>query len=710
MRRLIYGCILLLSFTLIICPFVSANSEISWNTFLGSSLMDIGSTAAADGSGNLYVTGYSETSWGSPINAHSGETDAFVAKLNSSGDLQWHTFLGSSSTDYGYSVAADSSGNLYVAGYSESDWGSPINPYAGEEDVFVAKLDGNGLLHWHTFLGSSSSDWGFSVAADSSGILYVTGSSEVSWGSPINAHAGGAGDTFIAKLDSGGILQWHTYLGSSSYDTGNSIVAGGDGNLFITGSSNAGWGLPINSHTGSQDAFVAKLDSNGVLQWHTFFGSSSNDSGHSGVVDGIGNLYVTGRSDAGWGSPINAHTGGYGDVFVTKLDSSGMLQWHTFLGYSSDDSGNSVVAGLSGNFYVIGWSGVSFSYDAFVTKIYDLDIDDDGWPNDSDGCPHDLYKSDPGVCGCGVADRDTDDDGTPDCNDNCSGDHNKINPGTCGCGEADTDSDIDGTPDCNDSCPEDSNKTVPGICGCGVPDIDTDNDGTADCIDSDDDGDGRDDSMDAFPSDPDEWADNDQDGIGDTRDKDDDNDGCEDSIERAGPQNGDGNADGIADSLQNNVTTLKVLDGQQYCTLELPTGHRFARSLALSAPPADAAPASVNFEYGYFDFTIGNLGPGQSTTVTLYLPAGAAPTTYYKYGKTPDKPSDHWYEFLYDGQTGAEINGNIITLYFVDGQRGDDILTQDRMVVDVGGPGFEDTAATDKSGSGGGCFITSLPL
>ena len=309
-----------------------------------------------------------------------------------------------------------------------------------------------------------------------------------------------------------------------------------------------------------------------------------------------------------------------------------------------------------------------------MAKIYDLDIDDDGWPNDTDGCPYDLNKSAPGACGCGVADTDIDGDGTLDCNDNCTNDPNKTDPGTC---------------------------------GCGVMDTDTDSDGNADCIDPDDDGDGLDDSTDAFPTDPNEQADNDQDGIGDNSDSDDDNDGSEDSIERAGPRNGDGNADGIADSLQCHVATLAVLDGQQFCTLELPAGHRFNQSQAINTPPADEAPDSFNFKYGYFDFTTGNIGLGQSTTVTLYLPSGTAPITYYKYGKTPDNPTDHWYEFMYDGQTGAEIDGNIITLHFVDGQRGDDILTQDGMVVDLGGPGFKSAASNNSSGSGG-CFIYSL--
>ncbi len=99
----------------------------------------------------------------------------------------------------------------------------------------------------------------------------------------------------------------------------------------------------------------------------------------------------------------------------------------------------------------------------------------------ADLCPDDPNKTNPGVCGCGIPDLDTDLDGTFDCNDLCPLDPNKIAPGICGCGGLDIDSDADGTFDCNDLCPADPNKIAPGACGCGVADTDTDLDETLDC-------------------------------------------------------------------------------------------------------------------------------------------------------------------------------------------------------------------------------------
>ena len=147
------------------------------------------------------------------------------------------------------------------------------------------------------------------------------------------------------------------------------------------------------------------------------------------------------------------------------------------------------------------------------------DGDSDGVGDACDNCPADPLKTEPGICGCGVADTDSDNDGTADCNDGCPADPLKTEPGICGCSVVDTDSDGDGTPDCRDNCPADPNKTKPGACGCGVADTDSDGDGTPDCHDDQ----GDDDQDDQGDDDQDDQGDDDQDDQGDDDDDDDDN-------------------------------------------------------------------------------------------------------------------------------------------------------------------------------------------
>jgi hypothetical protein len=238
--------------------------------------------------------------------------------------LQWNTFMGSSGTDYGNAIAVDGSGNVYVAGQSYATWGTPVNPYTGGEDVFVAKLDSSGSLQWSTFMGSSSRDISTDIAVDGSGNVNVAGSSDATWGTPVIPHAGGNSDAFAAKLDSSGSLQWNTFMGSSSDDYGNGIAVDGSGNVYVAGQSNATWGTPENAFAGDPNGFAARLDSSGSLQWNTFMGSSSGGYSYGIAVDGSRNVYVAGVSYGTWGTPVNAHAGG-GDAFAAKIvsDSDG---------------------------------------------------------------------------------------------------------------------------------------------------------------------------------------------------------------------------------------------------------------------------------------------------------------------------------------------------------------------------------------------------
>jgi hypothetical protein len=187
-------------------------------------------------------------------------------------------------------------------------------------------------------------------------------------------------------------------------------------------------------------------------------------------------------------------------------------------------------------------------------------------------------------------------------------------------------------------------------------------------------------------------------------------DGVPDPVEQ-GPQgndpNYDGNKDGMSDSQQGNVASCHTHDRKHYVTMAC--SEPISDAAAVEKPAAAGSPSGVEFPYGFFEFAIHVLNPGDATKMIMYLPVDANPTTYYKYGPTPDDPTNHWYEFMYDDQTltGAEISGNVVTLHFVDGQRGDDDLTANGTIVDQGGPGTTSTSSTSSSSGGGGCFIAT---
>jgi hypothetical protein len=356
---------------------LNTSGVLQWITYLKGPTDDYGYGIAVDTSGNVYVTGESYTTWGSPVRPFAGGTkDAFVAKLNNGGALQWNTFLGGSSDDYGYGIAVDTSGNVYVTGESYATWGSPVRPFAGgKSDAFVARLNTSGYLQWNTFLGGSSDDWSLGIAVDTSGNVYVTGGSYATWGSPVRPFGGE--DAFVAKLNTSGYLQWNTFLGGSDDDYGIGIAVDTIGNVYVTGGSYATWGSPVRPFARGDDAFVAELNNGGVLQWNTFLGGSDDDYGYGIAVDTSGNVYVTGESDATWGSPVRPFAGG-DDAFVAELNNGGVLQWNTFLGGSDDDDGYGIAVDTSGNVYVTGESDATWGSpvrpfgggeDAFVAKL-----------------------------------------------------------------------------------------------------------------------------------------------------------------------------------------------------------------------------------------------------------------------------------------------------------------------------------------------------
>ncbi|MEM7127834.1 MAG: LamG-like jellyroll fold domain-containing protein [Chloroflexota bacterium] len=166
-----------------------------------------------------------------------------------------------------------------------------------------------------------------------------------------------------------------------------------------------------------------------------------------------------------------------------------------------------------------------------------------------------------------------------------------------------------------------------------------------------------------------------------------DADNVADAIEDGAPNNGDGNNDGTPDSRQAHVTSLPAASGisGEYVTLAAPDGTELV-NVSVSANAPAAAPNGVTFPIGHLDFGVQSVPVGGAIAVTIYPADMAAINSYYKYGPTVDNTAPHWYEFLYDGTTGAELLADRIVLHFVDGGRGDADLTANGVIVDPSAP------------------------
>jgi hypothetical protein len=319
-----------------------------------------GYAVTVDPYGNIYVAGTSSKTWATtPIRPYSGGiADCYVAKFNDQGILLWNTFLGGSGFDACRGIAADEQQNVYVTGESGSSWSPHLSGFGGgSSDCFVTKLDNRGNVKWNTFLGGKQYDTGNALVVDKRQNIFVTGNSIGSWGSPIASHDEGGHNGFAAKLDARGELQWNTFFGGDDYDGSYALALDENNNLFIAGESFSGWGAPVTEfvrgYYGNYDAFVIKLDQDGSVQWNTFIGGTGSDYGRGIDLDVMGNIYVTGNSNAPWGKPLMPYTGD-SDIYVAVLNENGKLVWNLFLGGEGPDYGRDIAVNWTGNLFVTG--------------------------------------------------------------------------------------------------------------------------------------------------------------------------------------------------------------------------------------------------------------------------------------------------------------------------------------------------------------------
>ena len=333
---------------------------------------------------SVYVAGYTKSS-NLPIPENSydasynGGGDAFILRLNEDlTKLISATYLGGTAEDTIWSMSSDSTGNIYVAGYTwSSDFPATKGAYdksfnAGYTDAFIAKLN-NSLteLLSSTYLGGSDEDYGYSLAIGHDGTAYIAGRT-LSSDFPITTNAydagkGHYGDVFVSRL-SGDLKEIlaSTYLGGNYDDAARSLLIDYGGNVYVAGRTGSP-DFPMmpgafdDSYNDGDDGFISRLkgDLSGLLG-STFLGGSSDDFIWSMGLDSIGNLYLTGKtSSIDFLKTTNAYdtiyNGGDRDAFVTLVsgDLTNMLA-STFLGGSANDWGYAIAIDSAGNVYVTG--------------------------------------------------------------------------------------------------------------------------------------------------------------------------------------------------------------------------------------------------------------------------------------------------------------------------------------------------------------------
>lgn len=312
-----------------------------------------GTAIVVDSVGNIYVTGYfygvADFDPGpGVVNLSSAVTpSAFVAKLNSAGNLVWARQLGESGSARASGIAVDAQGNVYTTGsfYRSGDFDPGPGAFTltgGSSSTFISKLDNAGNFVWARRISGSLLGGSSGIAVDAAGV-YVVGSHSLTTdfdpgpGSFTLTTSSYLTNAFILKLDSAGNFVWARQVAGEGSNSARSVAAAA-GKVYAAGyftlDADFGGGVSFPAG-GSQGAFVAAFDSAGNLVWARAIGGPSYASADAVAIDAGGNVYAAGNfSDFGEPADLDPGPGvltlptvGTSDVYLMKLDADGNLVW-----------------------------------------------------------------------------------------------------------------------------------------------------------------------------------------------------------------------------------------------------------------------------------------------------------------------------------------------------------------------------------------------
>ncbi len=316
-----------------------SNGDSLWMRAYDNGSVDYGYAIAVDGSGNVYVTGGSRRSGYS-------DDDYATIKYDADGNEKWvKRYNYANGADYGYAIAVDGSGNVYVTGASFN---------GNNMDYATIKYNANGDSAWaQRYNYANGEDFARAIAVDQSGNVYVTGCSysfSTYW------------DYATIKYDENGDQKWvRRYNYANGGDSAVAITVDASGNVYVTGASWSG---------SNMDYATIKYGPNGETLWVKRYNGAANgdDYAKAIAVDPYGNVYVTGFSYGGSGT-------GY-DYATVKYNNNGDSMWAIRYDYANgaDYAYGIAVDNMGRNVYVTGasWGGTDYKMDYATLQYYSI--------------------------------------------------------------------------------------------------------------------------------------------------------------------------------------------------------------------------------------------------------------------------------------------------------------------------------------------------
>ncbi|MBX7221717.1 MAG: SBBP repeat-containing protein [Blastocatellia bacterium] len=317
-------------------------SQITYATYIGGNARDDGAGVAVDRSGNVYLTGLTN-SQNFPLEkpfqpkpGGGGFADAFIMKLDAQ-ELKpvYSTYLGGDEDEVPTGIAVDAEGNAAIAGFGNSSNFPTVNALqkefkGGFYDGFAAKLDAAGTaLVFSTYLGGTNQDRCARIAADGEGNTYVVGytfSPDFTTVKPFQPAIGGNSDAFVVKFAPTGTVVFSTFLGGNRDELGYGIAVDGGRSVWVTGGSfSTNFPLVNSFRTTVQqnEVYVARLSPAGdKLLYSTFAGGADVEAGFSLTTDGRNTVLVAGQTfskDFPLKNPVQLGLSGFSDAFLLRI-------------------------------------------------------------------------------------------------------------------------------------------------------------------------------------------------------------------------------------------------------------------------------------------------------------------------------------------------------------------------------------------------------
>jgi hypothetical protein len=333
---------------------------------------------STDAAGNVFVTGIFNSptiAFGTTTLNSAGKGDIFVAKYNASGNVLWAKSAGGTADDWGFGIATDLAGNVFVTGYFNSlscVVGTTTLTNANTvatSDIFIVKYDASGNVLWAKSAGTPYNEIGFGISTDAAGNAFVTGEftgQTLACGTTTLTNAGPVytSDIFVVKYSGTGNVLWAKSEGGVDNDIGHAIVTTATGDVLVTGKYKSPTLTPgtttlTNAGSATNDAFVIKYDASGNVVWAKSIGAPSDETGYDISSDVSGNVFVAGEFYSNTfvsGTTTLTNTGivNTADIFLIKYDVSGNVLWTKSAGGISDDSGVGISTDGNGNSYMLG--------------------------------------------------------------------------------------------------------------------------------------------------------------------------------------------------------------------------------------------------------------------------------------------------------------------------------------------------------------------